>query len=122
MHIFSGGDFVTSPELGQLFGEMIAIWFLNEWSKAGSPKPFQIVELGPGRGTLMQDILRVFNHFDSLKCGSVHMVEVSPQLSNIQSMHLCMKSEIINDPNSVVYREGEYLHDKLIFVFTLLPS
>ncbi|XP_018328011.1 protein arginine methyltransferase NDUFAF7, mitochondrial [Agrilus planipennis] len=98
------GDFVTSPELGQLFGEMIAIWFLNEWSKLGSPKHLQIIELGPGRGTLCQDMLRVFQHFRVLDTASVHLLEVSPLLSNLQAKRLCMTSHY--DENAVVYRKG----------------
>lgn len=100
------GDFITSPEVSQIFGELIAIWFLNEWSKVGSPKPVQIVELGPGRGTLSQDILRVFSHFNCLKAASLHLVEVSPTLSDIQARNLCMQSHIVPDKNSIIYRQG----------------
>ena len=100
------GDFITSPELNQMFGEMIAIWFLNEWSKVGSPKPFQIVELGPGRGTLSQDLLRVFDHFGALKGATLHLVEVSPVLSDIQARRLCIQTDNILDQKSVIYRQG----------------
>lgn len=100
------GDFVTSPELGQIFGEMVAIWFLNEWSKIGAPKPFQIVELGPGRGTLSQDILRVFEHFNCLKGVSLHLIEASMVLSDIQAKRLCIQNGVVPDKDSVVYREG----------------
>lgn len=49
------GDFITSPEISQMFGEMLAVWVLNEWQKMGSPKPFQIIELGPGKQRITTD-------------------------------------------------------------------
>jgi NADH dehydrogenase [ubiquinone] 1 alpha subcomplex assembly factor 7 len=52
------GDFITAPEVSQMFGEMIGVWCAEVWRKLDKPSPFALVELGPGRGTMMQDILR----------------------------------------------------------------
>ena len=52
------GDFTTAPEISQMFGEMIGLWCADMWQRMGRPSPFALAELGPGRGTLMQDVLR----------------------------------------------------------------
>ncbi|HEY0920281.1 class I SAM-dependent methyltransferase [Devosia sp.] len=55
----AGGDFITAPEISQMFGELIGFFFVNLWQQKGEPRSFTLLELGPGRGTLMQDALRV---------------------------------------------------------------
>ena len=54
----AGGDFITAPEISQMFGEMVGLWLVQAWADQGCPKNPRLVELGPGRGTLMADILR----------------------------------------------------------------
>jgi NADH dehydrogenase [ubiquinone] 1 alpha subcomplex assembly factor 7 len=54
------GDFITSPEISQVFGELVGIWFVAEWMAQGRPaRGVEVIEVGPGRGTLMDDMLRV---------------------------------------------------------------
>ncbi|KAJ7365287.1 NADH dehydrogenase [ubiquinone] complex I, assembly factor 7 [Desmophyllum pertusum] len=82
------GDFITSPEISQVFGELVGVWFVNQWITTGKNN-VQLVELGPGRGTLASDMLRVFSKFPELHSKvSLHLVEVSPALSEIQEKML----------------------------------
>ncbi|XP_061221992.1 protein arginine methyltransferase NDUFAF7, mitochondrial, partial [Neopsephotus bourkii] len=107
--IGESGDFITSPELTQVFGELIGIWFVSEWIATGKPKAFQLVELGPGRGTLTDDMLRVFKQLASLlsKCDvSIHLVEVSPKLSEIQALRLTGGKVQSNPEDNSAYMKG----------------
>ena len=54
------GDFITSPEISQVFGELVGIWLVAEWMAQGKRSEVDIIEVGPGRGTLMDDLLRVW--------------------------------------------------------------
>lgn len=86
------GDFTTSPEISQMFGECLGIWMANEWMKMGSPTPLQIVEFGPGRGTLMHDMLRTLHKLNLIKNQetlSVHLIEVSKTMRSFQQLKLC---------------------------------
>ncbi len=56
--IGADGDFVTAPEVSQIFGELLGLWCIDTWQRLGAPAPFALVELGPGTGTLMADVLR----------------------------------------------------------------
>ncbi|XP_076311770.1 protein arginine methyltransferase NDUFAF7, mitochondrial-like isoform X1 [Tachypleus tridentatus] len=106
--IGSSGDVITSQEISQMFGELIAKWFLNEWTKVGKPKPLYVVELGPGRGTLSDDMLRVFSKFsDSREVVSLHLVEVSPHLSQLQELKLCGTVSVVKD---VLEAEDRHRH------------
>ncbi|MCZ6886330.1 MAG: class I SAM-dependent methyltransferase [Alphaproteobacteria bacterium] len=75
------GDFITAPEVSQMMGEIIGLWAVVVWQAMGTPNPFVLAELGPGRGTLMADALRA----GAIKAGfveaaRVHLVETSPLL------------------------------------------
>lgn len=76
------GDFITAPEISQMFGELIGLWLADMWIRAGREEPVNYVELGPGRGTLARDVLRA-----GLRYGfapKVHLVETSEALKDIQ--------------------------------------
>src|SRR5262249_23508801 len=89
-----GGDFVTAPEVSQIFGELIGAWCLAAWQAMGSPAPFILAELGPGRGTLMADILRTARlRPPFLAAARVHLVEMSPRLRDAQRIALTQSAE-----------------------------
>ncbi len=79
------GDFITAPEISQMFGEIVGAWLIDVWQRLGAPDPVNLVELGPGRGTLMSDILRVARLApDFEQAVSIHLVETSPVLRGRQ--------------------------------------
>lgn len=82
----AAGDFTTAPEISQMFGEMVGIWIADLWTRAGRPA-FRYVELGPGRGTLAADALRVLARFGCAPMG-IHFVETSPALRAAQAARL----------------------------------
>jgi NADH dehydrogenase [ubiquinone] 1 alpha subcomplex assembly factor 7 len=72
------GDFITAPEVSQMFGELIGLWLADLWIRAGRTEPARYVELGPGRGTLARDALRAMARYGLEP--HVHLVEGSPEL------------------------------------------
>jgi NADH dehydrogenase [ubiquinone] 1 alpha subcomplex assembly factor 7 len=85
----AAGDFTSAPEISQMFGEVIGLWLAQAWLELGSPAPVRLVELGPGRGTMMSDVLRAARGVPGLSaCLEVHLVETSPKLEAIQRQRL----------------------------------
>ncbi len=83
------GDFTTSPEISQIFGELIGLWLVQSWEDIGAPKAFNLVELGPGRGALMQDILRAARLRPAfLDAARIWLVETSGRLRHEQQRRL----------------------------------
>ncbi|MEM9571814.1 MAG: SAM-dependent methyltransferase [Pseudomonadota bacterium] len=76
-----GTDFITAPEISQIFGELLGLWAANEWQEMGAPRRFSLIEIGPGRGTLMADALRATRGVEDLhKAMGVCFIEASPAL------------------------------------------
>ncbi|KAI9061060.1 DUF185-domain-containing protein [Trametes sanguinea] len=105
--IGSEGDFITSPEISQVFGELLAVWLLSQWMYAGAGREIRLLELGPGRGTLMHDVLRVFSQFPAARSATkeIHLVETSPAMRAAQEAKL----------SSLIEQQGwkVYWHDGL---------
>ena len=79
----ASGDFITSPEISQMFGELLGVWTYSAWIAAGKPVPFTFAEIGPGRGTLMIDMLRTIDRLDPgfIATARIALVEASPRLT-----------------------------------------
>ena len=83
------GDFITAPEVSQMFGELIGAWAAAVWQQMGAPRELRLIELGPGRGTLMADALRAAKAMPEFADAlSVHLVEMSPALREAQQAKL----------------------------------
>ena len=99
--IGASGDFTTSPEISQMFGELIGLWAAAVWRRMGAPGEVQLIELGPGRGTMMLDMLRAANVMREFrKAVAVHLVETSPTLMARQ------KQTLGNPDVSIVWHEA----------------
>ncbi len=98
--IGESGDFITSPEISQMFGELIGLWSAVCWKQLGCPQKFNFIELGPGRGTLLVDAIRaargVPGYLDALE---FHLVETSPILTQ------CQKQSLLQIKNNLVWHE-----------------
>ena len=79
------GDFTTAPEISQMFGELVGLAIAQAWLDQGTPTPFTLAELGPGRGTLMADVLRATARVPGFRqAAQLALVEVSPHLRGVQ--------------------------------------
>src|SRR5690242_17450009 len=107
------GDFITAPEVSQMFGELLGLWIAQCWHDAGKPEA-RFVELGPGRGTLMGDALRVIGKLmpEFLAKVDVTLVEISPTLTAIQKEALVSSGARLQ----WVAQLGDALADKPLFL------
>ncbi|KMO13502.1 class I SAM-dependent methyltransferase [Methylobacterium platani] len=95
----AAGDFTTAPEISQIFGELLGLWTAEVWHGLGRPAGFRLVELGPGRGTLMADALRALRAAapDCLAAADLHLVETSPTLRAAQGRALATAAPTWHD-------------------------
>ena len=114
------GDFITSPMISNLFGEMLAIWCVAFWKHIGKPSKILLVELGPGDGSLCKDLLKTFEQFkDFYNSLEINLLEISSKLKKIQ------KNKISNKKVKWISKIREINYGPVIFLgnefFDALP-
>ena len=93
--IGAGGDFITAPEISQIFGELIGVWCALTWQGMGRPDPVTLAELGPGKGVLAADLLRAADALPEFRRAlHLHLVETSPILRAEQQRRLGMTDAV----------------------------
>lgn len=94
-----GQDFITAPETSQIFGELIGLWAAHEWQQMGAPERFSLVEIGPGRGTLMADALRATRGVPGFHAAvDLNFIEASPVLrANLEQRFAEMNPRALSD-------------------------
>ena len=108
------GDFTTSPEISQIFGELMGIWYVTQIQKRiQKGQKVQIVELGPGRGTLMADMVRTWSQLKGVTdaIDVIHLVEASPKLREMQAQKLeCINVEVTPEGQKGITKSGIRVH------------
>ncbi len=113
------GDFTTAPEISQMFGELIGLCLAQTWIDQGQPTPFTLAELGPGRGTLMRDVLRAVQSVPGfLAAADIHLLEASAALISEQKSLLAdysvqWVSEISELPDQPLFLVANEFFDAL---------
>lgn len=105
------GDFITAPEISQMFGEMVGMWLTDIWMRQNSPTHCHYVELGPGRGTLANDALRTLKRFDFAP--TVHFVETSEvlrakQAQAVPEANFCQSTDELPDNGPLFIVANEF--------------
>ncbi|KJZ76051.1 hypothetical protein HIM_04507 [Hirsutella minnesotensis 3608] len=116
------GDFITSPEISQVFGELVGLWFVAEWISQARPKQgVQLIEVGPGRGTLMDDMLRTIQRFPAMASAidSVFMVEASRELRETQKNLLCGIGSPATESKAGLHSTGKRLGKPIVWTETI---
>lgn len=116
------GDFVTSPEISQVFGELVGVWFVTEWMAQGRPnRGVELIEMGPGRGTLMDDMLRTLRLFKGMASSldAIYMVEASPELRMAQKNLLCGEDAPITESKSGYHSMCKYMDVPIVWTETI---
>lgn len=113
------GDFITAPEISQMFGELIGLCLAQAWQQDGAPDPFLLVELGPGRGTLMQDMLRATAPVAGFRdAARVHLIEASPALrarqkAALPDVRVTWQDRLADLPDGPIYLVANEFFDAL---------